>query len=148
MGRMGQPYRYVNHTADVEFIARGTTLEQAFKHALLALFNTMADTRRVGALRMPPKRIKMIEHADSLSELLWRTLQDALSITDAEALFPYRTSRLAVLRANGRYALRAEILAKPQTPECAGIYVKGVSRFDLKVSESAGGFSVSAVIDI
>ena len=37
-------YEYLEHTADAKFRAYGTTLEEAFQNAAVAMFNVMIDT--------------------------------------------------------------------------------------------------------
>ncbi|WP_292471490.1 archease [Methanolobus sp.] len=40
-------FEYLEHTADAKFRAYGTTLEQAFENAALAMLNVMVDTSSV-----------------------------------------------------------------------------------------------------
>ena len=40
-------YEYLEHTADVKFLAYGKTLEEVFENAALAMFNVMVDTGEV-----------------------------------------------------------------------------------------------------
>jgi SHS2 domain-containing protein len=42
-------FKYVNHTADVEFVAMGKNLEECFANAFLALFDTICYTKKVAA---------------------------------------------------------------------------------------------------
>ena len=39
-------YEYLEHTADVKFLAYGKTLEEVFENAALAMFNVMIDTEK------------------------------------------------------------------------------------------------------
>lgn len=141
-------YEFIDHTADTEFIAYGKTLDTAFKNALLALFDTIADIAMVKRKRGKEKLIIIKERAASLEVLLWQTLQDALSEADAAAVYPYAVTRLVIKQSQGTYFLEARISTKQQSEECSRIYVKGVSRFDMKVSRSRGLYRISAVVDI
>ena len=40
-------YEYLEHTADVKFLAYGKTLEEVFENAALAMFNVMIDTGKI-----------------------------------------------------------------------------------------------------
>jgi SHS2 domain-containing protein len=42
-------FEFLEHTADVYIAAHGTTLEEAFENAALAMFEVMTDTEKVNA---------------------------------------------------------------------------------------------------
>ena len=44
-----KPYEYLEHTADVKFIAHGKSPDEMLSNAALALFNSMIDTATVQA---------------------------------------------------------------------------------------------------
>ena len=44
-----KPYEYLEHTADVKFIAHGKSPDEMLSNAALALFNSMIDTTTVQA---------------------------------------------------------------------------------------------------
>ena len=43
-------YEYLEHTADVKFLAYGKTLEEVFENAALAMFNVMIDTGKISGV--------------------------------------------------------------------------------------------------
>ncbi len=140
-------YSFVNHTADVELVARGKSLNEAFKNAVLALFDTSADISKVKKSKGKIKVIKIKEKSDKLEDLLWSTLQDALSNADSMGVYGYAVKKMRISHAD-EYKLYCESEAKEQDPKLSVIYVKGVSRYDLKVTKEKSGFKATAVLDV
>jgi SHS2 domain-containing protein len=42
-------FKFLEHTADAYIAAHGTTLEEAFENAALAMFEVMTDTEKVSS---------------------------------------------------------------------------------------------------
>ncbi len=141
-------YRFVDHTADVEFVARGGSIEETFRNAFLALFDTALYVNRVAREKSKAKRFEIKEEAADLEQLLWYVLQDTVSIMDSRSLFPYRIASLKIGEKKGVYRFRAEIWAKGQKEGNAKLDIKGISRYGLKVSRKGKGFEASVVMDV
>ena len=47
MPSQGKKYEYLEHTADIKFLAYGETVEEVFENAALAMFNVIIDTEKV-----------------------------------------------------------------------------------------------------
>ncbi|MAE42533.1 archease [Candidatus Woesearchaeota archaeon] len=78
------PYKYIEGltTADVAFEAKGKTLNELFESAALALFDIMAEPKKVS------KKIKKtfsIEK-DNLEELMYNFLDEILFFKDSESM--------------------------------------------------------------
>ncbi len=145
-GRKG--YSFTNHTADVELVARGKTLEEAFRNAALAMFDTSADIAALTRLKGGAKRLNIRERASTLEDLLWAMLQGALSIADAKGVYCYKVDRMLIKESKGGYTIDAQFSARGEKPEYSIIYVKGVSRFDMRVGKTKNGFTARAVLDV
>lgn len=144
-----QRYRYVEHTADVEFIAYGSNLESTFKNAMLAMFNTIAYINLIKKDRSEkPRMFTIRDKAESIDTLLWYALQDVLSISDSRGLFAYGVEKIKIIERPGAFSLVAKIAGKPQKAEHSKLEVKGVSGYNLKVKKSRNGFSASVVVDV
>ncbi|HUC38701.1 MAG TPA: archease [Candidatus Acidoferrum sp.] len=141
-------YKFVSHTADVELIAVGRSASEAFKNAALALFDTSADISKVRRSKGKTTTLKIKDKADNLKDLLWFMLQDVLSMADSKGVYGYKVKKMQIKEKNEGYFINAEFFAKPQNPKLSVIYVKGVSRFDLKVIHAQKGFKISAVLDV
>ncbi len=146
MSRKG--YEFMNHTADVELLAHGKSPEEAFANALLAMFDTSANIGALAKLKGKVKRLRIKDEASSLEDLLWVTLQDALSLADAKGIYCYKVNRVKITESEGSYAITAELSAKDENPKYSVIYVKGVSRFDLKVEKKGKEYRARAVLDV
>lgn len=145
-GRKGYSFR--GHTADVELVARGKTLEEAFSNAALAMFDTSADIVALARLKGGAKKLNIHDRASTLEDLLWTMLQDALSIADAGGLYCYKVDRMRIKESKGGYTIDAQFSARGEKPEYSIIYVKGVSRFDMRVGKTKNGFTARAVLDV
>ena len=145
---MRKGYGFRSHTADVELVAHGKTLDDAFANAALALFDTSADIAALSKMKSPSKKIKVKDKSSTLEELLWVMLQDALSIADAHSLYCYKVNSMKIKESGKAYSVAAEFSARKADQEHSVIYVKGVSRFDLKVARRKGLFTVRAVLDV
>ncbi|MCW6159715.1 MAG: archease [Candidatus Micrarchaeales archaeon] len=141
-------YEYVEHTADVEFVARGRTIEAAFKNAFLAMFNTMAEIGKLSKSKAKTQELTINDKARTLEDLLWFGLQDALSVTDAEGVYAYGIASLSISVSMGEYNINAVLKAKKKEQKFSKLDVKGVSQFDLKIVKSAKGYGISVVLDV
>ena len=140
-------YRFVDHMADVEFIAYGRSEAELFTNALAALFETMADTNSLS--RSDGKRLKVTvkEKADSLEELLWYTLQHTLSITESRRVFAYEVAEITVGQDEGKFSCAAKIYAKEKTDKDSKLAAKGVSRYGLKITKG-DTMEATVVVDV
>lgn len=141
-------YKYLEHTADVEYIAYGRDINECFKNALLAMFDTMSYTPKVRSSKSKGAVIVVKDSAKSMEDMLWYTLQDALSIMDSKSLFGYRVSSIAVAEEKGSFTVHARIYAKEREDSTSKLDVKGVARYNLKVERKNGLFGARVVLDV
>jgi SHS2 domain-containing protein len=144
---MAKGYEFVEHTADVEFIARGRKIEDLFKNALLAQFDTAADIAKLARSKSRTKTFLISERASAMEDLLWFTLQDALSVSDAEGLFGYGIKSIEIA-SDEEFIIKVVVSAKKKEQKLAKLEIKGVSRFDLKIVKGPNGFEASVVLDV
>jgi len=142
-------YRYVEHTADVEFIAYGKTLNSLFKDALLALFDTAADLRKIAKSKKPRTTILISDRAHTIEDLLWYVLQDALSAADSKGIFLYHVKNVRILEdKNSEFGAKLKLIGVKEEPELARLSVKGVSKYNLKVGKKGNFYKASVVLDV
>jgi SHS2 domain-containing protein len=141
-------FRFVDHTADVEFIASGSSIEEAFANSFMALFDTICYTKRLKLQKTRTEKLTIRERAPDLERLLWYVLQDAVSIMDSRALFGYKIGKIAIKGKPGHYTFSAEISAKGQSPENAKLDVKGISIYNLKIGKKSNNFTANVVMDV
>ena len=146
--KSSRKYDFIDHTADVEFKAYGKSHEELFKNALLALFDTISDTKKLSKSKAKKKTFTIDENARTEQDLLWFTLQDALSISDAEGLYGYSVRRIRISVSEGEYNIKTVINAKKKDQKLSKFDVKGVSQFDMGIEEENGGIVASVVLDV
>ena len=61
-----KPFEFLEHTADVYISAHGTTLEEAYANAALALFETMTDTSRIEEKQVDSFEFEGVDKIDLL----------------------------------------------------------------------------------
>lgn len=141
-------YKFVEHTADVEFIAFGKDNESCFKNALMAMFDTMSYIDKVVSSKSKNVAIIIKDKAKNIEDLLWYALQDTLSITDANSIFAYKISSLKIKESNGLYTINIRIYGKNKADNLSKLDVKGVSRYNLGIKRTAKGVEATAVLDV
>ncbi len=141
-------YRFLDHTADVEFIASGKSMEEAFSNAFMALFDTSAYLDKVSKDKSKAKAFVITETAKDPEKLLWYVLQDAVSIMDSRSLFPYKINKLSISKGKTVYKFRATMEAKGRKAEHAKLDIKGISRYGLSVTKRAKGFEAHVIMDV
>lgn len=127
-------YKFVDHIADIEFIAYGKSREELFSNALAALFETSADTAALSKAEERKVRVTVKEEADTLEELLWFTLQHTLSITESRRVFAYEVAGIAMREEGGRFFCELKAYAKEKKDKYSKLAVKGISRYELKIT--------------
>ena len=141
-------FRYVSHTADVAFIAYGSTPAELISNSLYAMFGIMYDAKKLGTSMSPRRSIRLSVSANDMEELLWASLQKALSLSAARFLFPYRVVSSTSSRRGKKISFRAVMDAVEKSEAAALFEVKGVSRYSLKITESNGVLSSKVVLDV
>ena len=141
-------YIYVDHTADVEYIAYGRSIEECFGNAMLALFDTASYVGKVRRSRSKKFSFTIRDRAKTLKELLWYSLQDAVSITDSRRIFGYKVESLKIRKVDGYYSINASVSGKAVEERTSKLSVKGVSRYNLWIKERKQGFEASIVLDV
>lgn len=136
---------FLEHTADVLFEASGDSFEEALEAAADALFETVADTKKVGRSR----KVEVEERTGDLGELAVFTLSDLLSEMDAEELFfsEFKVREFAREK-EGSYRLKGEAFGSPADPKVGRTVVKGVTHGMLKVEEKNGKWKLRMLLDI
>ncbi len=138
-------YEFLYHIADAKFRAYGSTLEDAFENAALAMFNVMTDTTRVEVrerreIDITSPDIKMLL-ADWLSELLY--LFEVEGIIFCE----FKIDRIENTRDEA--ALTGKAWGEPidLSRHRFDAQVKAVTLHELEVQQGKSGFWVQVVVD-
>lgn len=102
-------FRFLEHTADVLIEAYGSTLEEAFENAAIAVFEVITDT---GKVEPREERIVSVEGTD-LENLLYRWIEELLILHDSEGLVISRAKIRSIEEADEGYRLEATVWGEP-----------------------------------
>ncbi|HEY5595506.1 MAG TPA: archease [Nitrospiria bacterium] len=144
---MTQAYSFLEDTAiaDLAFEATGDTPAELFQAAGQALFEGMADTRR---LRPRIRKEIRLRHAE-LDQLLYDWLSELIYMKDAQGLLFGEFS--VQLDRNAEWSLNAVVKGEPIDPRRHGLRAdaKAVTYHQFQVSQTeTGGWKARVVVDI
>ena len=139
-------YEYLDHTADIKFLAYGRTLEELFENAALAMFNVMIDTGKVSGetarevfLKSPDLEFLLV---DWLSELLYLFEVDEIV---------FRKFQVKEIRDEGsEYTITARASGEKFYPESHPFEteIKAVTYNQLEIEKTANSWKAQVVVDI
>ncbi|ODS42027.1 MAG: hypothetical protein MSIBF_01380 [Candidatus Altiarchaeales archaeon IMC4] len=134
-------FEYLDHVADLEFIAYGRTLSECFENCALAMFSAIVD---LGSVKQ--KETKNISlSSDSPENLLHDFLDEALFIFSTEHLV---FSRFDVgVDTSGRYALDAKLHGEKIAGHQILADIKAVTYHNLSVCEKNGVWQARVLCD-
>lgn len=85
-------FKFIEHTADVKFLAFGRSVEEAFENAALATKQTICDNVKVVSKK---KKIINLKQKD-LESLLYSFLEEILYLLDAENFLLAEVSKITI----------------------------------------------------
>ncbi|HJX50917.1 MAG TPA: archease [Candidatus Nanoarchaeia archaeon] len=100
---MGRKYKFLEHTADVKFLASGKTPEKLFMNSALALKESMCGKIKVGEKIKKSINIR----GKDFEALLYRFLEEILFMLDAENFIIARVSRIKI---GNKFDLKATVI--------------------------------------
>ncbi len=138
-------YEYLEHTADAKFRAYGTTLEEAFQNAAVAMFDVMIDT---GTISDEVSEKIELTSAD-LDGLVVDWLSELLYLFEVERVVFGKFKIDGITEKDGNYSLSA--IAYGESLDLSrhkfDTEVKAVTYNSLKVEETMDGWVVQVVVD-
>jgi len=137
-----QPFRVLEHTADIGFEAFGATREEVFANAARALTNLMVDLETI----VPRKTLPLRAEASDLPSLLVNWLSEVLYLFDAEGWL-FRDFEFAGLQA-GALAAQARGEKFDRGRHQAKLLVKAVTYHQLDLRETSQGWRAQVYVDI
>jgi SHS2 domain-containing protein len=101
-------YRFLDHMTDAVIEAYGTTLEEAFENAAMALCDTMIDLKTV----RPKREIKFSTKGDDLHSLLFNWLDKVMLLLVADGIAMSEFS-VKIKQHNNDYLLEGTTRGEP-----------------------------------
>ncbi|MBI5226360.1 archease [Candidatus Micrarchaeota archaeon] len=137
-------FKFFDHTADILYEGYGATFEEALENASLALFETIADLKKVKTT----KSVAIREWAPNYDELAVRVLSDLVAQRDARGLF-FKTFTVTNLVAkDGGFSLEGVAKGSAMSPTAGLLDVKAVTHHETKAFEKKGKWTVRVLLDI
>lgn len=137
-------FEFFDVTADAGFWAYGSTLEESFENAALAMLEVMTDTTLVKALE---KKEFTIESEDLVS-LLYDYLEELLFFHDVDFMV-FSKFKVNISPSEEGYLLKGEIWGEEINPDIheRRDEVKAVT-FHLMEVRAENGYKVRAILDL
>lgn len=138
-------YTFLKHTADVLYEAYGKSYQEAFQNAALALFDSIADVKRLKGARTFTLKTK----APDLATLTSYALGDLLAASDGEDLFFRQFTVTKFAKGKEGYVLEGTASGEPRTREKGKMDVKAVTFHQTNaVEEKDGKWTIRVLLDI
>lgn len=138
-------YEFLEHTADIKFRAYGSSLEEVFTNAALALGNAISDTSKVN----PAIEKKIYVESENKEALLYDFLEKFLILLDSEGFLLNSVKKLSIKSEGGEFELSAVVAGDSNSKEYEiKSYPKAITYNDMFVKEEKDKFSVQVVVDI
>ena len=132
-------FKFIEHTADIQFQAFGSTLEEAFKNSALAMSKSILDKKLKGKIK---KRVEA-EGRDN-ERLLYDFLEELLFLFDSENFLITEIKSIKIK--NGK--LIAEILGVSAEKYEMDNHIKSVTYNNMFVRQEKNKWVTQVVLDV
>jgi SHS2 domain-containing protein len=131
--------------ADVAFEARGKNLEELFENSALAVFDIMADPKKVN--KKIKQEVSIVK--DSIEKLLYHFLEEILFLKDAEFIV-FNACQVKISEVNGKFELIAVLFGDEINYKTQELKVdpKAITMHKFKVNKDNLGYVAQVVVDI
>ena len=141
-----EKYEYLEHTADIKFIAYGKSPEEVFENAALAMFNVIIDTEKVSEKMAEEIALK----SPDLESLLVDWLSELLYLFEVEEIVFKKFKVEEIKEEEGSYSIKAKASGEKYYPESHPFEteIKAVTYNQLEIKKIENGWKAQVVIDI
>jgi SHS2 domain-containing protein len=136
-------FKYLEHTADAEFVAYGRTPDEASANAARAMFGLVVEPSKVR-----PTEVREISlTSGSLEDLLFDWLSELLYLSEVDRLV---FSKFEVkITKNNDYSLNAKAYGEQVSPRHeVFLHIKAVTYHDLRVEKRNNVYEAQVLLDI
>ena len=146
MPSQGKKYEYLEHTADVKFLAYGNTLEEVFENAALAMFNVIIDTEKVSG----ETAIDVFLKSPDLESLLVDWLSELLYLFEVDEIVFWKFRVEEIRKEEGEYSIKSLASGEKYYPGSHPFEteIKAVTYNQLELEKTADGWKAQVVVDI
>jgi len=139
------PYRFLEHTADVKFLAEGKTIEEAFLSAFSALNETIK-----GKIKVKNRIKKKISVSGTdLENLLYKFLEEFLFLLDSQGFLAGKIEKIKINeKSEKNFELKAEISGDKSDNYKFTNNVKAITYNEMFVKKESKKITCQVVIDV
>ena len=141
-----QKYENLYHIADAKFRAYGSTLEEVFENAAIAMFNVMINTSGLGVCESRDIEIA----SPDIKMLLVEWLSELLYLFEVDGIIFSEFKIISIEKTNDDFSLKGKASGEPieLSRHNFDTQVKAVTFHDLQVElDQTGRFWVQVVVD-
>ena len=137
-------YEFMNHTADAQFRAYGSSLEEAFQNAAEATANLMWETEKIKPIKRKNVKVK----GKDKKQMLVNFLEEILFLFESDDFLVHSIKDLSIHKDKKGYQLKA-YFEGDQISDKYEIFggIKAVTYNDM-VIESNDSYMIQVVVDI
>src|SRR3989338_11529374 len=138
-------HKFLDHTADVFFVAKAETLQDLFRECAIAVEETMVNINLI----QPKEKTKILGENTKIDSLLFDFLDELLFFKDYKQLV-FSKFDLEIKEENGKYHLSCfahgeKINFAKHEPK---VDVKAITMHEFKVEKVKDGWKARVLIDI
>lgn len=138
-------FKFLEHTADVKFLAFGKTLEEAFENSALALTHVICEEKI--KKKKNEKISKQIEGTD-IQGVLQNFLEDFLFLFETKRFLLSSVKKLKIEKKSGAFFLHCEIAGDDAKNYKLNSHVKAVTYNDMFIKKEKGIWKCQVVLDV
>lgn len=138
-------YEYLPHAADVRFRACGSTMEEAFEQAALAMFNVIVDTKSI----RPEEGVEINVKSSGPDTLLFDYLSELLYLFEVEEIIFGEFKIDSIKSEKGIYYLSGQARGEhiDLFRHSFDTEVKAVTYHQLSVARTDSGYCAHVIVD-
>jgi SHS2 domain-containing protein len=146
MARVAAKFEILEHPADIGFLAYGTTLEELFANAALAMISIAGD---VEAVRETERR-EIDVTGENTESLLYAWLAEILAVMDADRLALCRAEVTELVTQVGKGRVRGVVFGEPydRARHRAGVAIKAVTYHQFAIERTQNGWRARVYLDL
>ncbi|MBI2668427.1 archease [Candidatus Woesearchaeota archaeon] len=138
-------HKFLDHTADVFFVAKGNTLPELFEQCALAVEETMVEVEKV----QPKEKVRILGEEKAVDKLLFDFLDELLFFKDYKQLV-FSKFEITIDEKEGKYHLTC--LASGEKIDYIRhepkVDIKAITRHEFKVEPVKDGWKAQVIVDI
>ncbi|ENN95869.1 hypothetical protein J422_05464 [Methanocaldococcus villosus KIN24-T80] len=136
-------FDYFETTADIGVIAKGKSLEEAFREAAKGLYNIMVDIDKVNKSEV----VEIEVEGEDLEELLYNFLNELLFYTDTKNIV-FSDFDICI-RKNNKYYLNCKAYGeKIKREHNIKEEVKAVTYHKMEIKKDSDGYKIRYIVDL